>query len=544
MRFVDGPKRVWLLNAKVQKLIRYVIKDDEYARMHNQHGMVYHHKGPQQIFEDPINIESIEVKKAINIGPDEAYIIKREVINPKQEMEVKGTVLLGPMVYTPDTNEMVEKINIHYAQKNEYIRTINHDGVIEHHKGPCKLPRNPFLYKTMDTFSAHRVEPNRAILVYDKKEGMISGRIYNGPYIYIPEPNDMIEELKTYVATAEQYLKIIKNDGHTENISGPIKMVLNPQEITKIEVANAININTGEAIVVYCDLDNRTIRRVIHGPTSYIPKTKEWLQNFSWHGSDPQNPHVKKRSMLNFYKIKTLPNQIFYNMDKVRTMDDTLLTIRLAIFFQMENIEMMLDNTNDIIADFMNGASSDVTNFVAEHDFASFKRSVNELNNLELYKRLIERADKIGYKINKVIFRSYSTTDAIQQMHDKAIETRTKLLLEKETEEQSQELLNFKIEQEMERNKKKHELEKADVIHKLEIERVKHESVLQRKKEEQMLNLETIRNSNSESSYYLEGLEKMGVDLTQYLVAKEQGGPHKWIKVDGSNDPKLHLHNP
>ncbi len=38
----------------------------------------------------------------------------------------------------------------------------------------------------------------------------------------------------------------------------------------------------------------------------------------------------------------------------------------------------------------------------------------------------MSRAELIGYQINKVVFRGFHSSDALQAMHDRAIEERTK----------------------------------------------------------------------------------------------------------------------
>ena len=50
-----------------------------------------------------------------------------------------------------------------------------------------------------------------------------------------------------------------------------------------------------------------------------------------------------------------------------------------------------------------------------------------ELNNMESFSQLTERAKGIGYNISKVVFRGYFAHDKLQKLHDGAIEIRTKL---------------------------------------------------------------------------------------------------------------------
>ena len=138
----------------------------------------------------------------------------------------------------------------------------------------------------------------------------------------------------------------------------------------------------------------------------------------------------------------------------------------------------MLETTHDPIGDFVNAATSDVVDFTGRHDFESFKHNTDKLNELETYRQLAVRASQCGYRINKVVYRGYGAPDRLQQMHDQAIEARTKLQLERATEQQAQDLENFKLESQMHRAGKRRHEQTAEVAHQLELDQKKHEAEL------------------------------------------------------------------
>merc|ERR1711881_18276 len=141
--------------------------------------------------------------------------------------------------------------------------------------------------------------------------------------------------------------------------------------------------------------------------------------------------------------------------ENVRTKDDALLTIKLMIFFRLKEIDTMLQETHDPIADFVNAVSSDVIEFVSRKSFEEFKASTQQMNELEVYQQLTSRAKGIGYEVTKVVFRGYGAPQRLQKMHDDAIERRTKLALDRETEEQEQGLEDMRLEHEEERLRKR-----------------------------------------------------------------------------------------
>src|SRR4029077_11760216 len=116
---------------------------------------------------------------------------------------------------------------------------------------------------------------------------------------------------------------------------------------------------------------------------------------FSWHASQGGHLGVQKvPNGLVFQKLWLLPDQMYHDVSDVRTADDAVLMVRLMIFFELVDIERMLDTTHDPIGDFVNAATSDVVAFTGRHDFEASKRNVTQLNELETYRQLTSRASQ------------------------------------------------------------------------------------------------------------------------------------------------------
>merc|ERR1719389_827559 len=139
------------------------------------------------------------------------------------------------------------------------------------------------------------------------------------------------------------------------------------------------------------------------------------------------------------------------------------------IFYRLQNIDTMLKETHDPTADFINSVSSDVIEFVASRSFEEFKAATDQLNELEVYQQLTSRAKGIGFEVTKVVFRGYGAPQRLQKMHDDAIERRTKLALDRETEEQEQGLEDMRLRREEERLKQKQQMEKDTQMHQREL---------------------------------------------------------------------------
>merc|ERR1712139_108344 len=221
-------------------------------------------------------------------------------------------------------------------------------------------------------------------------------------------------------------------------------------------------------------------RHVIKGPCLYIPtNATEWTHEFSWHGSvsnDPDSNGRKVKGAVKFTKLRVCPEQTYFDVEGVRTKDDALVSVKVMIFYRLENIDVMLKETHDPTADFINSVSSDVIEFVASRSFEEFKAATDQLNNLTVHQQLTSRAKGIGFEVTKVVFRGYGAPQRLQKMHDDAIERRTKLALERENEDQEQHLLDMKLEHEQERLRKRRQMETDTKEHERKLQRAAHEA--------------------------------------------------------------------
>ena len=124
---------------------------------------------------------------------------------------------------------------------------------------------------------------------------------------------------------------------------------------------------------------------------------------------------------MKFTLLRTIADQFYYNVPEVRTKDDTMITVKLMVFFQLVDVNKMLDNTHDPIADFINSVTSDTIQFCSGLSYEEFVDSTSSMNDIKTFSQLTFRAEMIGYKISKVVFRGFHSSDALQSMHDKVI---------------------------------------------------------------------------------------------------------------------------
>ena len=361
-----------------------------------------------------------------------------------------------------------------------------------------------------------------------------------------------IEKMRSFSAGPNEFLEVSYKNGKCEHIRGPAVWWLDPVQHEKIQVNPLININANEAVVIYGEANRSIDRRVIKGPALIMLEPNEWLHDFSWHGSQSEDSGRKVPRALQFNKLRVIPDQLYFDVEDVRTTDEALITVQLMVFFELIDIQQMLDKTHDPIADFINALAADIISFASQGDFESFKDRTEKLNAIDAYPQLLNRAKKIGYRINKVVYRGYKANKRLQEMHDQAIEARTALILEGETAEKQQQLEDLKLERQIEREKVANEQEKQRDLHRRELLSLEHETKMKLEREaseqklelckaESELRLETLRQENEQKLALWQSMADSGVDLTQVLVA-ENKNPDRLIKIEGSQAAQFHMH--
>ncbi len=378
-------------------------------------------------------------------------------------------------------------------------------------------------------------------------------RLVDGPHRLLLW-NQRVEPLERYSAASHQYLAVRFLDGRLEHLRGPLELWFDPVRHEQVTVHQAIAIDAHEALVVYARQDDDSVqRRVLYGPLQFVPAANEWLHEFQWHGADPRQPDRKIPRALKFTKLRVIPDQMYVDAQDVRTADDALVVVKLMIFFALDDIERMLDQTHDPVADFVNAVTADIIDFASGHSFEEFKENSHRLNDVDQYANLMGRAERIGYRIHKVVYRGYTASEKLQAMHDSAIEARTGLKLEAETERQQQELADLKLAREAEREQRQREMERERAEHQRKLQHLEHEAKLGRREAEQRQSLthqrgrrelrsEYRRKEYDDKVQFLGALQGLQIDLTRYLVAQYQH-PDRLVRVEGNGRQQVHVHD-
>ncbi|CAL1530288.1 unnamed protein product [Lymnaea stagnalis] len=350
---------------------------------------------------------------------------------------------------------------------------------------------------------------------------------------------EKFKKMTCFSASQKEFLKINYKDGRTEHVKGPCIIHQNDIIHMNISVKSLLSLDANEALIVYSQ-NNETKnvrRRIQYGPTLFLLEENEWLHEFSWHGTDPENKTRMIQDQNKFSVLKIIPDQFYYNVDEVRTSDDALLRIKLMLFYELTNIEKMLNSSKDPMADLINCVCADVVAFTAKKSYEEFIETASELNDLNNYPLLMNRCPTIGYSVSKVVFRGYFAHDKLQKMHDIMIQRRTELRLQFEREKQEQSLIDRKLQADIDRLEQEqqmemenllhsHKMEKTSLEHRLNLERESHEKMLEKLKQENMAQLNSKVLGEQLELEHLSRLSELNVDVTK-LLAIQAGRPDR-----------------
>jgi hypothetical protein len=391
----------------------------------------------------------------------------------------------------------------------------------------------------------------RALLIDKRGQSMV----VDGPQ-RVSVFRKSFQRLQRVSADQYQYIQFQKADGEVEHMQGPCSMFINPLVVESAVVKQAHSLSANEVLVVYKrDRGDRIVqRRIQYGPTIFTPSADEWLHEFVWHGTDRNNKTKKIPGGLRFTNLRVIPDQFYYNTADVRTKDDALISVKLMLFFELKDIERMLNQTTDPIGDFINAVQADVITFASQMNYDEFIDSSSQLNELKNYPQLMGRSGTIGYEVTKVVFRGYHAGDKLQGLHDHSIEKRAQLKVRMEEEQQKQDLTDSKLcnqqqtsvlQQELLKEQKVHQysMEKQQLTHQMELDTKKHRERIEREKDQRMAELEAQRQRQEEETAHLRELKKLGVDLTELLVAQHPK-PDQVVRVitPGTGGGNIHIH--
>jgi hypothetical protein len=410
--------------------------------------------------------------------------------------------------------------------------------------------------------------------------------------------NSTIRFLTRHKAKSHQYLIVSHRDGRVEHIIGPAIMYENPAYHDKISVqdgyrlcsdsecivtfssvSTGTNMNTGKSIgkirsdqigdeMEQADFssssplspENVVSKRIIRGPTLFIPKPSEHVHTFSWSSTnidltsstsstsqnsnsdydnnDDGNDHVKTKFNILQSSGTSSPKIT------IPTVDGFSLDVSLIISYKIKSIDKIIQN-QDPIQYLYNSLLSDSQtlgdSFPSEVLKMRKESVISTLSNIRTYPSLINAGNNCGLDIDSIQVTTVSLCTTLLEQIDKEQSLSANIRYEVAKKSSSQKIREMEVEEERKRVEEEASLKRMQIItnDKLDLEsHVLKLAALERKSNLEKYEAEVIRDVEKVKEEpileFLIQLKNMGVDMTKFMTT--YGGLEIADKVIGKSD--------
>lgn len=384
--------------------------------------------------------------------------------------------------------------------------------------------------------------------------------------------NATIRFLTRHKAEANQYLKVSHRDGRVEHVHGPAVMYENPAFHDKVTVEDGLRLCSDSECVVtfnpqrvdfhsdtrsgasateeqslktqvtspssslsspsstFKKTNNTVTKRVIYGPTFFIPKPSEYVQSFTWSG------------LKTFQILQTSGNTSF--KVTIPTLDGFTFEVSLVLSYTTTSIDKVITN-KDPINHLHNGLRFDsqkIGDIISSASLKSKKEDVlSSLSETNTYPSLLQAATKCGLNIESIQVISIDLCPSLKAQIEKEQKLSADIQSEVAKTTHSYELRKMEMEAQQKRVEEEAELKKKEARMNDEVDLELHKlklAALERKLELDTLEAEGMQNilkaKDDSVLEFMMKMKQMGVDMTKFMTT--YGGIGLANKVVGKSE--------
>mmetsp|Transcript_26220 Transcript_26220/g.38359 ORF Transcript_26220/g.38359 Transcript_26220/m.38359 type:complete len:475 (+) Transcript_26220:45-1469(+) len=373
-------------------------------------------------------------------------------------------------------NSTIRFLTRHKAESHQYIRISHRDGRVEHKYGPAVLYQNPALHDSVSVHDGIRLlSENECIVVYNDSKSSA-------------DRNSVPKEVE--IATP------IEEIADTESESGP-----------------------------KCHGEKQR-RKVIKGPTLFLPALGETVREFEWSGRDSDGAFTQSQNI--FKILKTDPNRVLSLSLSVTTADSAQFTANMSFQYHMNSLDKCLDSM-DPMQKMYDGMLADARSFgdtVTSDQLRAGEQVavMDRLVSLETYPLLCQAAKAAGFVIDSARLTGLSYCATLQRQANDEQHNAARLRSELAGKKQRREILELEAEERRLKIEQDAELEQRQAEIRAKLEEESHElkeAALERKlalnKREIEAKREAMKGEDAATIQFLTALNNMGVDMTAFM---------------------------
>lgn len=295
--------------------------------------------------------------------------------------------------------------------------------------GELSLVRGPKLHflgeteKVEQELEATPLKHNQYVTIIDKSDGSI--RVEKGESLVVLQPTEQLLHPPKNGINIDEHTAVVVRDtdtGQLDLITEPQVFIPTPtQEV--VEVRQRIRLEDHQIIVIKDEKGQYNIHRGEEEERSFFIGPFEEPVTFRW----STGLHKEHRD-LNLTHIDMRPKFMWYEFE-ARTQDNVELILGITFFWQIIDVEKMIQTTDDTPGDICSHARSVIIQAISQVTLDTFLASFNDI----IRAGVLESEDKFyenrGVELHAVEVRSVSSKDEDTQqvLKEIIIETTNRL---------------------------------------------------------------------------------------------------------------------
>lgn len=336
----------------------YFLQEDEqlFVRAFTRRWVV---NGPRRYVTQPL--WRVARRKALTLGPTQ-YLVVRHTLTGELRNEV------GPkLFFLGAEDEVVQQQEALALKHNQYARLFDQNsGKIRVERGEKTVYLAPTEKLLGEVQNGINIDEQTAVLVRDTSTGQLA----------------LIREQQVFVPTAHQEL---------------------------VEVRKRIRLEDNEALIIKDINGKYRIRRGADAERAFFLGPYDELLELRW-----STGIHKDRMDLRISKFDLRPKFMWYEFE-ARTQDNVELVIGITFFWEIVDLERMINTTNDTPGDLCSHARSAILQAISKVSLEQFLAGFNQIIHGAIFGDDTDFYAERGVKLHAVEVRSVASKDARTQ---------------------------------------------------------------------------------------------------------------------------------
>jgi len=365
--FITMAMAIWYTTSRV----KFIDKDEQLIIEGLTEQTVIH--GPKVVFL-PLFIKACETKKALSLGPLE-YCVIQNTLSGDQRVQVGPQILYLQPYDSIIQQHGKDKRTAKSLKANEFVRLVdNRTGKVRVERGEqgCIVPGPHEVWMDGDKCQATELQVFEYIKIQDIRTGAV--RTERGEkLVFLNEFEDFMGNKKVAVEVDEETAVLVRNKRSGQQHLVTEKMLFVPSSDEEIlEVRRIIKLADYEACIVRdkTGKDNFYFGRNNEERSFFLPPHSE-IVKLLW-----SRGRRRERRDLTIKTIDLRPMYMSFEFN-CRTNDNVELVLEGSFFWEIVDLQAMVQYTNDTTGDICNHARSRFIELVSKVTLQEFMLQFN-----------------------------------------------------------------------------------------------------------------------------------------------------------------------